>query len=230
MLLGLLGPRTGAKMETLRLFVADDHDLVRRGLRSLLEEQPGWEVVAEASDGKKAVAKILETNPDVAILDIRMPVLDGLEVARRIRTSGSKTRILILTMHESDTLIREMLDAGVRGYLLKNDAGRELVAAVEAVRYNKTYFTSKVSQMILDGYLRKVRDADGTEPVTRLTPRQQEILKLLAKGKNSKEAAEALGLSLKTVETHRADMMRRLNCHSLSELVRYALRNEVIDP
>ena len=187
-------------------------------------------MVAEASDGKKAVAKILETNPDVAILDIRMPVLDGLEVARRIRTSGSKTRILILTMHESDTLIREMLDAGVRGYLLKTDAGRELVAAVEVVRYNKTYFTSKVSQMILDGYLRKVRDADGTGPVTRLTPRQQEILKLLAKGKNSKEAAEALGLSLKTVETHRADMMRRLNCHSLSELVRYALRNEVIDP
>src|SRR3984893_13101578 len=217
-------------MEILRLVVADDHDLIRRGLRSLLEEQPGWKGVAEAVDGKKAVEKVLETKPDVAILDIRMPQLDGLQVARQIRNSGLKTKVLILSMHESDALIREMLDAGVRGYLLKTDAGRELVAAVETVRYNKTYFTSKVSQMVFDGYLRKVRDADGAEPVTRLTPRQQEILKLLAKGQSSREVAEFLGLSLKTVETHRADIMRRLNCHSLSELVRYALRNSIVEP
>jgi len=217
-------------MEILRLVVADDHDLIRRGLRSLLEEQPGWKVVAEAVDGKKAVEKVLETKPDVAILDIRMPQLDGLQVARQIRNSGLKTKVLILSMHESDALIREMLDAGVRGYLLKTDAGRELVAAVETVRYNKTYFTPKVSQMVFDGYLRKVRDADGAEPVTRLTPRQQEILKLLAKGQSSREVAEFLGLSLKTVETHRADIMRRLNCHSLSELVRYALRNSIVEP
>jgi DNA-binding NarL/FixJ family response regulator len=217
-------------MEILRLVVADDHDLIRRGLRSLLEEQPGWKVVAEAVDGKKAVEKVLETKPDVAILDIRMPQLDGLQVARQIRNSGLKTKVLILSMHESDALIREMLDAGVRGYLLKTDAGRELVAAVETVRYNKTYFTSRVSQMVFDGYLRKVRGADGAEPVTRLTPRQQEILKLLAKGQSSREVAELLGLSLKTVETHRADIMRRLNCHSLSELVRYALRNSIVEP
>jgi DNA-binding NarL/FixJ family response regulator len=218
-------------MESLRLVLADDHDLLRRGLRNLLEAQFGWKVVAEAANGREAVEKVVENEPDVTLLDIQMPVLSGLEATREIVKRGSKTRILILTIHESDSLIRGILDAGARGYVLKSDASRDLVSAVDAVRYNKTFFTSKVSQMILDGYLKKPKPADGTEIAgSRLTPRQREITKLLAEGKSSREVAAALGLSLKTTETHRANIMERLNCHTVSELVRYAVRNGIIDP
>lgn len=214
----------------LRLILADDHDLVRRGLRNLLEQQPGWKIVAEAKDGKQAVAKVLELQPEVTLLDIQMPLLDGVAAARQITASGSKTRILILTMHESDQAIRAMLDAGVRGYVLKSDAARDLISAVEALRNNKTFFTSKIAQMILDGYLRRGEASPGDEAkATRLTPRQREIVKLLAEGKSTKEVATALKLSLKTAETHRANIMERLNFHSVSELVRYAVRNNIIE-
>lgn len=217
-------------MAPLRLVLADDHDLVRRGLQELLERQPGWKVIAEAKDGKQAIKMVLETKPDVTVLDFQMPSLDGLEAAREIIKSGSKTRILILTMHESDALIRAMLDAGVRGYVLKSDASRDLVTAVEALSYNKTFFTSSVAQIILDGYLKPDRQAGGEEfPASRLTPRQREIVKLLAEGKSTKEVAAALGLSLKTAETHRSNIMERLNYHSVSELVRYAVRNQIIE-
>jgi DNA-binding NarL/FixJ family response regulator len=218
-------------MATLRLVVADDHAVVRQGLRSLLEQQPGWKVVAEAATGKDAVIKVREFNPDVAIVDISMPSLNGLEAARQIIESGSKTRIVILTIYDSDAMIKEMLDAGVRGYVLKSDAARDLVVAVEALQDNKTFFTSKVAEMVLDGYLKKVRNPTETEPAaSRITPRQREIVKLLAEGRTSKELAFALGMSVKTLETHRTHIMTRLNCHSLSELVRYALRNQIIDP
>jgi DNA-binding NarL/FixJ family response regulator len=218
-------------MEPLRIVLADDHPVVRQGLRSLLELQPGWRVAGEAANGKEAVKKVLETKPDVTILDIQMPLLNGLEAAREIIKSGSKTRILILTIHESDVVIREVLDAGARGYVLKSDAARDLVAAVEALQHNKTFFTSKVAEMVLDGYLKKVKNPTETEPAaSRITPRQREILKLFAEGKTSKEVAVALGMSIRTVETHRSNILQRLNCHSLSELVRYALRNRLIDP
>ena len=216
-------------MGTLRLVVADDHDIVRRGLLNLLEEQPGWEVVGEAADGKEAVKKVLETKPDVTILDIRMPLVNGLEAAREITKSGSKTRILILTMYESDAMIREVLDAGARGYVLKSDAARDLVAAVQALRYNKTFFTSKVAEIVVNGFSKK-RPDENESPASRVTARQREILKLLAEGKTSKEAAAVLGIRIKTLETHRANMMKRLNCHSLSALVRYALRNKIVAP
>lgn len=218
-------------MESLRIVLADDHAVVRQGLRSLLEQQPGWTVVAEAATGKDAVTKVREFKPDVAILDISMPSLNGLEAARQIVEGGSKTRILILTIYDSDTMIREMLDTGVKGYVLKSDAARDLVVAVEALQHNKTFFTSKVAEMILDGYLKKAKNPTETEPAaSRITPRQREILKLLAEGKTSKDVAVALGMSTKTVETHRSNIMKRLNCHSLGELVRYALRNQIIHP
>jgi DNA-binding NarL/FixJ family response regulator len=217
-------------MTELRLLVADDHEVVRKGLRALLEEQPGWKVEAEAVDGREAVKKAQELKPDIAVMDIGMPSLNGLEATRQILKTNSRTKVLILTMHESDPLIREVLDAGAKGYLLKTDASRDLIAAVDAIRRNKTFFTSKVAQMVLDGYLKRRTPTTDDETLAsgRLTPRQREIVQLLAEGKSSKEVAVALGLSVKTAETHRANIMRRLNCHSVSELVRYAIRTEII--
>jgi len=217
-------------MEALRLLIADDHEIVRKGLRSLLESQPGWQVTAEASDGREAVEKAKELKPDITVLDIGMPALNGLEAARQMIKNDARAKILILTMHESDPLIREVLDAGARGYVLKSDAGRDLVTAVNAVRSNKTFFTAKVAQIVLDGYLdKKPKKQEPDAAHSRLTPRQREIVQLLAEGKSSKEVAVALGLSVKTAETHRANIMRRLDCHSVSELVRYAVRNNIIE-
>jgi DNA-binding NarL/FixJ family response regulator len=219
-------------MAQLRLLVADDHEVVRKGLCALLAEQPGWEIAGEASDGREAVEKAKKIKPDVTVLDIGMPILNGLEAARQILKDVANTKILILTMHDSDSLIREVLNAGARGYVLKSDAGSDLVTAVDALRRNKTFFTPKVAQMVLDGYLNKdprQQQEDAETPGIRLTPRQREIVQLLAEGKSSKEVAVALNLSVKTAETHRANIMRRLNCHSVSELVRYAIRNKIIE-
>jgi DNA-binding NarL/FixJ family response regulator len=219
-------------MGTLRVLVADDHEVVRKGLRSIVEEQPGWEVAGEACDGREAVDKARVLRPDVAVVDVSMPGLNGLEATRQMLRHDAETKVLILTMHESDPLIREVLDAGARGYLLKSDASRDLVTAVEAIRRNKTYFTARVAQIVLDGYLDKKPGSVPTTddgPASRLTPRQREIVQLLAEGKSSKEVAVALGLSVKTAETHRANIMRRLECHSVSELVRYAIRNKIIE-
>jgi len=218
-------------MGNLKVLVADDHEVVRKGLRTILEEQPGWEVSGEASDGREAVDKVRALKPDVTVVDVGMPGLNGLEATRQMLRNDPATKVLILTMHESDPLIREVLDAGARGYLLKSDAGKDLVSAVEAIRRNKTYFTARVAQMVLDGYLDKKprTPVEADVPASRLTPRQREIVQLLAEGKSSKEVAVALNLSVKTAETHRANIMRRLNCHSVSELVRYAIRNNIID-
>jgi DNA-binding NarL/FixJ family response regulator len=213
-----------------RLLLADDHEIVRKGLRALLEGEPGWEVAAEVADGRDAVDKARELKPDVAILDISMPLLNGLEAARQIVKDGSQTKVLVLTMHDSDPLIQQVLEAGARGYLLKSDAARDLVTAVDALRRNKTFFTPKVAQLVLEGYL----DKNPTEALPdggcfRLTARQREIVQLLAEGKSSKEVASALGVSVKTAETHRANIMRRLDCHSVTALVRYAIRNHIIE-
>jgi len=218
-------------MSTLKLLLADDHEIVRRGLKSILETQRDCEIVGEAADGRQAVALVKELNPDIVILDISMPALNGLEATRQILKIRPQTKILILTVHESDPLIRDVLDAGARGYILKTDAGRDLITAVESLRRNKTFFTSRVSQMILDGFLKgdsRPTSSDGGG--IRLTPRQREIVQLLAEGKSSKEVAVALDLSVKTAETHRANIMRKLDCHSVSEVVRYAIRNKIIEP
>jgi DNA-binding NarL/FixJ family response regulator len=217
-------------MMGVRLLLADDHEIVRKGLRALLEAEPGWEVVAEAVDGRDAIEKTKQMKPDVAILDIGMPSLNGLEAARQIVTSGLQTKVLILTVHDADPVIKQVLEAGARGYLLKSDAARDLVTAVDALRRNKTFFTPKVAQMVLEGYLGKhTKDASAEGNCLRLTGRQREIVQLLAEGKSSKEIACALGLSVKTAETHRANIMRRLDCHSVTALVRYAIRNHIID-
>lgn len=217
-------------MPALQLLLADDHEIVRQGLRSVLESQRDCKIVGEASDGRQAVSMTKELNPDVVILDIGMPSLNGLEATRQILKLRPQTKVLILTMHESDSVIREVLDAGARGYLLKTDAGRDLLSAVDSLRRNKTFFTSRVSQMILDGFLKgDTRPQDAAPAGARLTPRQREIVQLLAEGKSSKEVAVALNLSVKTAETHRANIMRKLDCHSVSEVVRYAIRNKIID-
>jgi DNA-binding NarL/FixJ family response regulator len=217
-------------MPALRLLLADDHEIVRQGLRSMLEAQRDCQVIGEAADGRQAVTMTKELNPDVVILDIGMPSLNGLEATRQILKLRPQTKVLILTMHESDSVIREVLDAGARGYILKTDAGRDLVSAVESLRRNKTFFTSRVSQMILDGFLKgDARPHDSLPGSVRLTPRQREIVQLLAEGKSSKEVAVALELSVKTAETHRANIMRKLDCHSVSEVVRYAIRNKIIE-
>jgi DNA-binding NarL/FixJ family response regulator len=216
----------------LRLLVADDYEFVRMGVRALLEEQPGWEVVAEACNGREAVERAKLAKPDVTILDLSMPELNGFEAAREILKSVP-TKVLILTMYDSDPLIRQALEAGAQGYVLKSDAGRDLVSAVDALRRNKTFFTPKVAHMVLDGYLgrstKKNQDGSDCSNGVRLTARQKQILLLLVEGKRSKEVALILGMSAQTAETHRANIMRRLDCHSVAELVRYAVRNHIIE-
>jgi DNA-binding NarL/FixJ family response regulator len=218
-------------MAPFRILLADDHEVVRAGLRALLEEQSGWEVVAEAGDGRDAVEKASKLKPDAVVIDIAMPSLNGLEAVRQIVKAVPNTRVLVLTMYDSDPLIQQVLQAGARGYLLKSDAGRDLVSAIDALRRNKTFFTPKVSQMVLEGYLDKSprdKEAEDEPESLRLTSRQREIVQLLAEGKSSKEVAAVLGLSVKTAETHRANIMRKLDCHSVTELVRYAIRNHII--
>ena len=214
----------------LRILVADDHEVVRRGLVVLLQGQSEWEICGEAGDGREAVEKTQKLKPDVVILDIGMPSLNGLEATRQILKSNPQTRVLILTLHDSDQVVREVLNAGARGFLLKSDAARDLVAAVEALRRDKTYFTSKVAAMVLEGYLKNGTGAAPTpSPArSRLTPREREIVQLLAEGKSTKEVAVALGLSVKTAETHRSNIMRKLELHSVSDLVLYAVRNNIV--
>ena len=216
-------------MPAFRILVADDHEVVRKGLVALLQQQPNWEVCGEAADGREAVEKTRELKPDVVILDIGMPSLNGLEATRQILKLNAQAKVLILTLHDSDQVVRDVLNAGARGFLLKSDAARDLVAAVEALRRDKTYFTSKVAAMVLEGYL---RNGTGPAPATigrnRLTPREREIVQLLAEGKSTKEVAVVLGLSVKTAETHRSNIMRKLQLHSVSDLVLYAVRNNIV--
>jgi DNA-binding NarL/FixJ family response regulator len=212
-----------------RILIADDHDVVRAGLRQLLLERKGWEVCGEATTGRQATALALELKPDIVVMDIAMPELNGLEAARQIRKSLPKTEIVILTLHLSDQLAYEIIDAGIRGYVLKSDCNRDLVNAVEALGNHRPFFTAKVSEMMMDG-LRGDRPREPRSDARgRLTGRQREIVQLLAEGKTSKEVAVALNISVKTAETHRANIMRRLELHSVSELVRYAVKNQIIE-
>jgi len=213
-------------MPPLRILVADDHDVVRAGLRTLLESRKGWLVCAEATNGRDAVEKARECKPDVAVLDIGMPLLNGVEATRQIRKISPATEILILTMHDSEMMIQSVLEAGARGYILKDDAGRNLLAAVDAVHRRKPFLSSRVS----DAAARVTpTDGAGRERAARqLTPREREIVQLLAEGKSNKEIATFLNISVKTAETHRANIMLKLNFHSVTELVRYAVKNKII--
>jgi len=217
----------------LRILIADDHEVARRGIRSLLESHAGWEVCAEAKDGRDAVELATRTKPDLILLDIGMPNLNGLEAARQILATNPNVAILILTMHDSDHVIREVLRAGARGFLLKSDAGRDLLAAVEALQRQRTFFTTRVSQMVLEGFLNHdgkhsdfEDDIDHSDEI--LTSREREVIQLLAEGRTSKEVAAALNLSVKTAETHRTNLMRKLGLHSVADLTRYAVRNGIV--
>jgi len=211
----------------LRILVADDHHVVRTGLRTLLETEKGWEVCAEAGNGREAVEKVREHKPDVAVLDISMPLLNGVEATRQIRKLSPGTEVLILTMHESESLIQEALAAGARGYILKDDADRSLIAAVSSVARHKPYLSTRVSEVFSNTVL--PGSDDSVSDRRRLTPREREILQLLAEGKSNKEIASFLTISVKTAETHRANIMLKLDFHSITELVRYAVRNKIIE-
>jgi DNA-binding NarL/FixJ family response regulator len=215
---------------SLRILVADDHDIIRRGLKSLLAAKPGWEICAEAKNGREAIALAEEHKPDVVVMDVSMPELNGLEAVRHIRKSLPKTEVVVLTLHFSDQLVHDLIEAGAKGYIMKSDADRDLVAAVEALSVRRTFFTPKAGEMVLNGFKKKDVKPDGEHEFrNRLTIREREIVQLLAEGKSSKEVAVALGISVKTAETHRANIMRKLELHSVSELVRYAVKNQIIE-
>jgi DNA-binding NarL/FixJ family response regulator len=214
-------------LRVLRILVADDHEVARKGIRALLEEHGGWEVCGEAKDGREAVELSTQLKPDIMLLDIGMPNLNGLDAARQILALNPDARILILTVHDSEQVVREVLAAGARGFLLKSDAGRDLMAAVEALQNRRTFFTSKVAQMMLDGYLRPHDDRESSGQQI-LTPREREVIQLVAEGKTTKEIANALSLSVKTAETHRTNLMRKLDLHSVADLTLYAVRNGIV--
>jgi DNA-binding NarL/FixJ family response regulator len=214
-------------LSVLRILIADDHEVARKGIRALLEEHAGWEVCGEAKDGREAVEFTSQLNPDIILMDIGMPNLNGLDAARQILATTPEARILILTVHDSEQAVREVLAAGARGFLLKSDAGRDLIAAVEALQQRRTFFTSRVAQMMLDGYLRPEDNGDHTGQCV-LTPREREVIQLVAEGKSTKEVAMTLSLSVKTAETHRTNLMRKLDLHSVAALTLYAVRNGIV--
>lgn len=214
-------------MKPVRILVADDHEVVRQGLRRLLEAAPGWEVCGEAGTGREAVEKASQLKPNVVVLDYSMPGLNGAEATRQIIQRVPRAEVLILTMHSSEDLIRGALEAGARGYVLKSDAGRDLISAIQALIEHKAFLSSGASGPVLDSYLRGV--APST-PQQVLTPREREILQLVAEGRSNKEIGTTLNISTKTVETHRANMMHKLGLTSVGALVRYAVRNQIIEP
>jgi len=217
--------------EQCRILIADDHEMVRRGLRSLLDPLEGLVVCGEAANGLEAVAMAEKLRPNLVIMDITMPELNGIEAVRRIRKAAPDCEILVLTMHHSEQLVQELLDLGVRGYALKTDAGELVETAVRHLCEHRPFFTSRVSEVLLGAYrgLRESPPARGEESAT-LTSREREVVQLIAEGKTTKELAARLGISEKTAETHRAHIMHKLGVHSVSEVVRYAIRNRMIEP
>jgi DNA-binding NarL/FixJ family response regulator len=214
----------------LRLVVVDDHGVVRRGVRALLESHPGWQVVAEGGNGREAVELVRRLHPDVIILDLSMPDMNGLEATRQIVEASPQTEVLVLTMHHSEQLAREVLQAGARGYLLKSDADQNLIAAVDSLSQHKPFLTSTVTEFVLDGYMQLSDRTENDEAAAMVTPREREIIQLIAEGNSSKQTATVLGVSVKTVDAHRANIMRKLRLRSVSDLVRYAIRNKIVQP
>ena len=214
----------------LRILLADDHEIVRRGMRALLEKHEGWEVCGEAKDGREAVEKAIQLKPDVVILDIGMPLLKGLETTRQLLKHDPDFKVIVLTISDSDQVIREALDAGARGFVLKSDAARDLISAVDDLQNKRVFFTPRVNDMVLAGFLEKRQTVSTTEAskLPALTAREREITQLVAEGKSSKEVATLLNLSTKTVETHRSNLMRKMSFHSIRDLVVYAIRNNLI--
>jgi DNA-binding NarL/FixJ family response regulator len=208
-----------------RILLVDDHDVVRAGLRKIIEAQPGWSVVAEAADGKQAIVKALETKPDVVIVDYVLPVLNGLEVTRQVRARLPQAEVLVFTMHESDALVGEVLQAGARAYVLKTAGSDQIVAAVKALIGHRSYLSEEWADRVIEGYLDKLAKTGSV-----LTPKERVIVQLIAEGRSNKEMSKILNLSVKTIETHRAAALQKLHIKTTAGLVRYAIRNQIVEP
>lgn len=214
-----------------RILVVDDHDVVRQGLRGLLEKMVGWTVCGEAGNGRDAVEQALALKPDVAVLDLGMPELNGLEAARRILKAVPRCAVVVLSAYQEEAVVRDVIAAGVRGYVLKSESARDLVMAVESVLDGRPFFSAKIADVVLGSMAGRPAGASALDaPAARLTPREREVLQLLAEGNTNKEVAAALGLGVKTTATHRASLMKKLGVRSVGDLVRYAVRNRVVEP
>jgi two-component system response regulator NreC len=214
----------------LRILIADDHDVMRDGTRSLIERQPGWEVCGLAGTGREAVAQAIQLRPDIVIMDMSMPELNGLDAAVQIRRRLPRTEILMFTAHETEDLVREVFEVGAKSFIYKSDAHEFLVEAIQSLAQHKPFFTSKVSEILFSDLInRSEGKANRAEPGQRLTGREREIVQLVAEGQSNKEVAGALGISVRTAETHRAHILRKLNLDSIAGLVRYAIRNKMIE-
>lgn len=216
-------------MEPLRVLIVDDHEIIRKGLRSLIETRSEWRVCGEAVNGREAVAKTTALNPDIVVLDIAIPELNGLQAIPEILNVAPGTEILVLTMYESEQMMEDALQAGAKGYLLKSDAARNLLAAMETLSQHRPFYSNRPSPASSVVTPRK-HGAEGALSPRILTPREKEIIQLLAEGKSTKEVASALNITAKTAETHRTNIMRKLDLHSTSDLVRYAIRNGIVAP
>jgi len=215
-------------MDAIRILLADDHTVMRTGLRLLLERQPGFQVAGEAADGREAVALAASTEPDVVVMDVAMPLLNGIEATRQIVTANPKTSVIILSMHSDEGYVLRALKAGARGYLLKDSAEADLIKAVQAVHEGRNSFSPAISRMLLEDYIRQLQQRGGEDSYELLSSREREILQLIAEGKANKEIAALLNLSLYTVETHRTHILQKLNLHSVPELILYAVRKGII--
>lgn len=219
----------GHYLKKLRILIADDHGLLRRGARTILQSHQDWRVVGEAANGREALEKTLKLKPDVLVVDISMPELDGVEVTRQIRKALPDIKVLVLTMHESDQMVRRALDAGANGYLLKSDLPDHLPKAVKAIAENKRFLTSAICEIVVDRFINTGnKTQDEKRAGLRITARELEIIRLLAEGKSNKKVSAQLGITLRTAETHRRNIMLKLGLHSLAELIHYAVRNEII--
>ena len=215
-------------MNALRILLADDHTVLRQGLRLLLERQPEFQVIGEAADGHEAIEMAEAGRPDVVVLDLGMPRLSGIEAARQITAKLPSTAIVVLTMHTDESYLLQALQAGARAYLLKDSVGADLIAAIRAVSQGKGFFSPAMSRLLADDYIRQIQERGIQDSYELLSPREREVLQSLAEGKSNKEVATLLNLSLTTVETHRRSIMQKLNLHSAPELVLYAVRKGVV--
>ena len=216
-------------MKTVRILLADDHKVVRQGTRALLSAVPEWEIVGEADNGRDAVSLTAELKPDIVILDISMPELNGLDATRQIKKKSPETEVLIFTGQETEELVHDVFDSGARSYIMKTDAADHLIDAIKALSEHKHFFTSRISEIVFARYIQEKGTLEGAPEKSRITDREREIVQLLAEGNSSKEIATILGISVRTVETHRAAIMKKLGLKSFSELIRYAVRNKIIE-
>jgi DNA-binding NarL/FixJ family response regulator len=216
-------------MKKLRILIADDHEVVREGLRRMVEAEPDWEVCGVAANGREAVALATELHPDVVIVDMTMPELDGVQVVRQIKRAFPQTEFLVFSAHESESVIAEVFAAGAKSYIRKADAGRDLISALRSLQEHKPFFTDGISEVLFSRFLAGAGSRQDSAANESLTTREREIVRLLAEGKSNQEAALALGVSIRTIETHRATVMRKLRVDSLAGLVRYAIRNGIVE-